>query len=172
MPFLTRKPDQPPFIRALQEPTSPRMKARQCKHNSRNMKRSGDSEGEKRRKVLIAFFSVRSGIFLSPVAQWISNAPYVMLLAALRRLERRQWQRIPHLASFLYCVFHFSPLSLPQWRIAVTLERRFYHVNTLQVRRCSSQSNVLAESHVHDMNCNLHAISKTVKFLTFLLLSY
>ncbi|XP_029935964.1 alpha-ketoglutarate-dependent dioxygenase FTO isoform X2 [Myripristis murdjan] len=26
------------------------MKARQCKHNSRNMKRSGDSEGEKRRK--------------------------------------------------------------------------------------------------------------------------
>uniref|UniRef100_A0AAX7V3B6 Alpha-ketoglutarate-dependent dioxygenase FTO n=1 Tax=Astatotilapia calliptera TaxID=8154 RepID=A0AAX7V3B6_ASTCA len=38
------------FIRALQRPTSPLMKARQCKHNSRNMKRSGDSEGEKRRK--------------------------------------------------------------------------------------------------------------------------
>ncbi|KAM9409710.1 alpha-ketoglutarate-dependent dioxygenase FTO isoform 2-T2 [Pholidichthys leucotaenia] len=39
-----------PFIRALQQPTSPPVKARQCKHNSRNMKRSGDSEGEKRRK--------------------------------------------------------------------------------------------------------------------------
>uniref|UniRef100_A0AAQ6A8F5 Alpha-ketoglutarate-dependent dioxygenase FTO n=1 Tax=Amphiprion ocellaris TaxID=80972 RepID=A0AAQ6A8F5_AMPOC len=39
-----------PFIRVLQYPTSPLMKARQCKHNSRNMKRSGDSEGEKRRK--------------------------------------------------------------------------------------------------------------------------
>uniref|UniRef100_A0A671WBL9 Alpha-ketoglutarate-dependent dioxygenase FTO n=1 Tax=Sparus aurata TaxID=8175 RepID=A0A671WBL9_SPAAU len=39
-----------PCVRALQRPTSPLMKARQCKHNSRNMKRSGDSEGEKRRK--------------------------------------------------------------------------------------------------------------------------
>ncbi|KAM4593768.1 alpha-ketoglutarate-dependent dioxygenase FTO isoform 3-T3 [Odontesthes bonariensis] len=38
------------FIRVLQRPTSPLMKARQCKHNSGNMKRSGDSEGEKRRK--------------------------------------------------------------------------------------------------------------------------
>ncbi|XP_028258244.1 alpha-ketoglutarate-dependent dioxygenase FTO isoform X2 [Parambassis ranga] len=39
-----------PFTCVLQQPTSPLMKARQCKHNSRNMKRSGDSEGEKRRK--------------------------------------------------------------------------------------------------------------------------
>ncbi|KAM9764752.1 alpha-ketoglutarate-dependent dioxygenase FTO isoform 2-T2 [Menidia menidia] len=38
------------FIRVLQQPTSPLMKTRQCKHNSRNMKRSGDSEREKRRK--------------------------------------------------------------------------------------------------------------------------
>uniref|UniRef100_A0A3P9MN84 Alpha-ketoglutarate-dependent dioxygenase FTO n=1 Tax=Oryzias latipes TaxID=8090 RepID=A0A3P9MN84_ORYLA len=29
---------------------SPQMKAKQCKHNSRNMKRSGDSEGEKKTK--------------------------------------------------------------------------------------------------------------------------
>ena len=98
-----------PCVRALQRPTSPLMKARQCKHNSRNMKRSGDSEGEKRRKVLIAFFSVSSGIFLSPVARWISNAPCGMPLAAFRRLASRECQRIPHLASFLYCVFHFFP---------------------------------------------------------------
>ncbi|TDH17329.1 hypothetical protein EPR50_G00007290 [Perca flavescens] len=39
-----------PLVRVLQQPASPRMKARQCKHKSRNMKRSGDSEGEKRRK--------------------------------------------------------------------------------------------------------------------------
>ncbi|XP_038158903.1 alpha-ketoglutarate-dependent dioxygenase FTO [Cyprinodon tularosa] len=38
------------FPRALQQPTSPLMKARQCKHNSRNMKRSDDSEREKGRK--------------------------------------------------------------------------------------------------------------------------
>lgn len=43
-------------VGALQKPPSPLDGARQCKHNSRNMKRSGDSEGEKRRKVLIAFF--------------------------------------------------------------------------------------------------------------------
>lgn len=58
-----------PFSGALQQPLSPSMKARLCKHNSRNMKRSGDSEGEKRRKVLIAFFSVSSGVFLNPVAR-------------------------------------------------------------------------------------------------------
>lgn len=57
------------FILALQQPPSPSMNAKQCKHNSRNMKRSGDSEGEKRRKVLKALFSVRSGISLSPVAR-------------------------------------------------------------------------------------------------------
>ncbi|XP_042343882.1 alpha-ketoglutarate-dependent dioxygenase FTO [Plectropomus leopardus] len=39
-----------PSPRVLQQPASPLMKARQCKHKSRNMKRSGDSEGEKRRK--------------------------------------------------------------------------------------------------------------------------
>ncbi|XP_031137347.1 alpha-ketoglutarate-dependent dioxygenase FTO isoform X2 [Sander lucioperca] len=39
-----------PLVRVLQQPASPLMKARLCKHKSRNMKRSGDSEGEKRRK--------------------------------------------------------------------------------------------------------------------------
>lgn len=114
-----------PSVRVLQQPPSPLMRARQCKHNSRNMKRSGDSEGEKRRKVLIAFFSVRSGIFLRPVARWISNAPYVILLAAFWRLESRECQRIPHLASFLYCVFHFSPPVYHneelQWDLNATL---------------------------------------------------
>lgn len=135
------------FIRALQQPTSPLMKARQCKHNSRNMKRSGDSEGEKRRKVLIAFFSVRSGIFLSPVAPWISNAPYAMLLAAFWRLESRECQRILHLACFLYCVFHFfPPSSVPQWIITVTLKWCFVTSRLCWVRKYSLQDDVSAAS--------------------------
>lgn len=86
------------------------MKARQCKHNSRNMKRSGDSEGEKRRKVLIAFFSVRSGIFLSPRG-WL-NVWCCRCDAAGCFLEATEPPVSAHTSPclvFLYCVFHFFP---------------------------------------------------------------
>ncbi|XP_068173209.1 alpha-ketoglutarate-dependent dioxygenase FTO isoform X1 [Antennarius striatus] len=47
------------------------MRARQCKHNSRNMKRSGDSEGEKRRKRrrLLHEFGDQKIPFLGPTDQ-------------------------------------------------------------------------------------------------------
>lgn len=96
------------IFRGLQHPAWPVMKARQCKHNSRNMKRSGDSEGEKRRKVLIAFFSVSSGFSLSA----LSLFEYLMLHMWWCWLHFEAYRAANvnadlYLACFLYCVFHF-----------------------------------------------------------------
>lgn len=139
------------FIRVLQQPLSPAMNAKQCKHNSRNMKRSGDSEGEKRRKVLKALFSGSSGIFLSPVAPWMS---------ALRMwscwLHFNSW-RAEHGSAYLtflvsLIVFSIFPPQLKKW--SIRFER--YSPTLRNVR--SPQNYIQNIIYKRDVSCNVRGV--------------